>query len=192
MKQAPTLPTVTTIGPSAVEISSFNAYPASRPTLDASNVGFDPSHHPSSRPSSRHGIRIRPGTPNSHGTTFSSHPMSPTRSSFVGTVHDPDSFIPPLSTVAKLGLWWNKFTSFWISTTFLVLVVGYATVHRILITLPNWFKRSTGQSHIDAWNDNSDHWKKEKVVKDPGYYARHCGYDLVDEEVETQDGYFLR
>jgi hypothetical protein len=118
-----------------------------------------------------------------------SSPMSPRKSSFVGTVHDPDSFVPPLSTVSKFALWWNKLSSFCISTTFLILVVLWASSARLIAVIPKLLSRS--KPHVYAW-DNVERLKDELVVKDVQYYARHCGYDIVDEEVETADGFLLR
>jgi lysosomal acid lipase/cholesteryl ester hydrolase len=115
--------------------------------------------------------------------------MSPRKSSFVGTVHDPDSFVPPYGPVDKLWLWWNKLSSLVISSSFLILVVLYASCVRIVAVIPKLFKGS--KPHVYAWDENAK-WEKEKVVKDIGYYGRQCGYDIKDETVETQDGYFLR
>lgn len=192
MKPAPILPTLATSNSSqALETSSYNAFPASRPSLNPSSGRASPS-----RPSSAHGVRIRPGTPQVHHVsnfdnedTWSA-PMSPRKSSFVGTVHDPDSFVPPYGPVDKVWLWWNKLSSFVISSSFLILVVIYATCARLVTIIPKIFK--SRKTHVYAWDENDKHQEKEKVVKDIGYYARHCGYDIKDETVETQDGYFLR
>jgi hypothetical protein len=67
----------------------------------------------------------------------------------------------------------------------------WASVHRLWVVIPKWFKRQK-RPHIYAWDENSRHMHEEKVVKDVSYYARQCGYDIRDEDVETQDGYFLR
>lgn len=40
--------------------------------------------------------------------------------------------------------------------------------------------------------DDEERWKHELLVKSPQYYARSCGFDIIDEQVETLDGYFLR
>ncbi|KIM27300.1 hypothetical protein M408DRAFT_330180 [Serendipita vermifera MAFF 305830] len=185
MKPAPVLPTlVTSDTPEAIETSSFNAFPAGRPSLNPSSGQESPN-----RPGSAHGVRIRPSTPQRRESSVAV-PMSPGRSSFVGTVHDPDSFVPPMGQVDKLWHWWNKFSSFWISSTFLILVVMWATAARLIAVIPKWFKGT--KPHVYAWDENAKHWEKENVVKDIAYYARHCGYDIKDETVETQDGYFLR
>jgi len=43
----------------------------------------------------------------------------------------------------------------------------------------------------DTW-DQPEHHEKESVVNNIGYYACQVGLDIVDEEVETADGYLLR
>jgi hypothetical protein len=187
MKEATPLPTVRTDNSEALETSSFNAFPASRPSMNpSSNLAENATP---SRPSSSLGVRIRPSTPQSNAGGFAS-PLSPRKSSFVGTVHDPESFDPPFSPLAKGSLLWNKLSSFIVSSTFLILVVFWASAIRIAAIIPKLLKRSP--PHIYSWEDNAKHWKQEKVVKDIAYYAQHCGYDIKDEEVETQDGYFLR
>lgn len=184
MKPAPPLPTTIMSSPETVEASSFNAFPAGRPILHNSGL----LDHPSDT-SSTHSVRIRPGTPLSAHQKGVSSPSSPRKSSFVGTVHDPDSFVPPLGKISKVGLWWNKTSSFFISSTFLVLVVLWASCIRIAAVIPKLF--SGPKLHVYAW-DNTDKMKREKVVKDVQHYARDCGFDIIDEEVETADGFLLR
>jgi len=192
MKLAPVLPTlVPSKSTEAIETSSYNAFPASGLTLNPSAGQPFPAS-----PTSAHSVRIRPGTPQIHHAAnigvagARSFPMNSRKSSFVGTVHDPDSFAPPLGRVEEFWLKWNKLSSFVISSTFLILVVLYASCVRVLTGTPKIFK--TTKPHVYPWDENARHWKKEKVVKDIGYYARQCGYDIIDETVETQDGYFLR
>jgi lysosomal acid lipase/cholesteryl ester hydrolase len=67
----------------------------------------------------------------------------------------------------------------------------WASVHRLWVVIPKWLRRQK-KPHVYAWDENTRHIREEKVVKDVGYYARQCGYDIRDEDVETQDGYFLR
>lgn len=40
--------------------------------------------------------------------------------------------------------------------------------------------------------DNRERWRNEEYVKDVRYYARAVGLDIIDEQVETDDGYYLR
>ena len=52
-------------------------------------------------------------------------------------------------------------------------------------------RHQRGSGDIYTW-DRPEHRDKESVVNDIGYYARQVGLDIVDEEVETADGYLLR
>ena len=52
---------------------------------------------------------------------------------------------------------------------------------------------------IRHWNksfkrdwDRPDKWKDEELTKDVKYYAESCGYKIIDQTVETEDGYLLR
>lgn len=44
------------------------------------------------------------------------------------------------------------------------------------------------------WEDDENRrkYENEKVVKDIRYYARNCGFDVEEQEVETKDGYLLK
>lgn len=46
-------------------------------------------------------------------------------------------------------------------------------------------------TRLPDW-DQPERWKDEKLVKDVRYYARTCGFDIVNETVITRDGYHLR
>ena len=52
-----------------------------------------------------------------------------------------------------------------------------------------WIRQE--QPKVYTW-DRPEHRKKESVVNDIGYYACQVSLDIVDEEVETADGYLLR
>ncbi|CEH15442.1 lipid particle protein [Ceraceosorus bombacis] len=61
---------------------------------------------------------------------------------------------------------------------------------RILAAIPRYL---TGQNKYKprGWDD-PHRWKKEALVKDVRYYARSAGFEIVNETVETADGYYLR
>lgn len=65
----------------------------------------------------------------------------------------------------------------------------WAFFHRLRKQVPVWIRRE--QPIVYSW-DQPEHPKKERVVNDVSYYARQVGFDIVDEEVETADGYLLR
>lgn len=139
---------------------------------------------PSSRPT---GLRSRPHSPRSHPMRRSNSPRG--RSSFVGTVHSHDSFHSRLTITSRIRLFATQTFSLLVSTFFLTFVVIWAFFHRLRQAVPRWIKRERPQ--VYSW-DQSEHRKKERVVNDVGYYARQVGFDVVDEEVETADGYLLR
>lgn len=76
-----------------------------------------------------------------------------------------------------------------LSSTFLIFVVIWALSVRFLATLPSLF--SQGAANVRPW-DEPKRWAKEDLVKDVRYYAKQCGYEIHNEKVETQDGYYLR
>lgn len=76
-----------------------------------------------------------------------------------------------------------------LSSVFLILVVIWALSVRLLAAVPKLLSPSIEEK--SEWDDPG-RWKKEKLVKDVRYYARSCGFDIVNETCETADGYFLR
>ena len=64
---------------------------------------------------------------------------------------------------------------------------GWAFFHRLQKEAPAWIWRE--QPKVYTWDR---HREKESVVNNIGYYACQVGLDIVDEEVETADGYLLR
>lgn len=96
--------------------------------------------------------------------------------------------MPTLRSRIRLRV--TQFISNAASAVFLILIVCLALASRLLDALLPW--RWKPRANKDRPWDDSSRWRKEKTVKDPGYYARSCGFDLVDQTVETDDGYFLR
>ena len=133
------------------------------------------------------GLRSRPHSPRSHPMHRSNSPHG--RSSFVGTVHSHESFQPRPTVSSRIRLFATQTFSLIISSFFLTFVVIWASFHRLQKQVPAWIRRE--QPKVHSW-DRPEHRKKERVVNDVGYYARQVGFDIVDEEVETADGYLLR
>lgn len=77
-----------------------------------------------------------------------------------------------------------------LSSIFLILVVIWALSVRILAAIPRYL---TGQNKYEprGWDDPHK-WKKEALVKDVRYYAKSAGFEIINETVETADGYYLR
>lgn len=76
-----------------------------------------------------------------------------------------------------------------ISSVLLLTVVCVGLVTRLITFVPRTLSRPPRPN--PSW-DEPERWKNELLVKSPQYYARNCGFDIVDEQVETEDGFFLR
>ncbi|KAI8450600.1 triacylglycerol lipase [Phakopsora pachyrhizi] len=112
--------------------------------------------------------------------------------------------LPDQTPRRRFRLYILQLISFIISNSFLVVIVMYGLIRRSisylvigsvvsptkrLLNRPIDSKQSDSQ--IRQWDDPI-RWSKEKVLKDHRYYAREAGYEIVDQEVETSDGYMLR
>lgn len=76
-----------------------------------------------------------------------------------------------------------------LSSFFLLLVVVWALAVRLLAAIPKLLAPTIIEQK--EWDDPK-RWNKEKLVKDVRYYATSCGFEIINETVETQDGYYLR
>lgn len=93
------------------------------------------------------------------------------------------------SIKSNFWLWFTQAFSFLISTLFLAFVVVWAVVSSIRASLYAWLKGTPRQEF--EW-DQKDKSTGEKSTRDVQYYARQAGFDVVDEEVETNDGFLLK
>lgn len=89
----------------------------------------------------------------------------------------------------SLKFWIHQSLAVLASSIILLAVVAIGLTVRMAGMLPRYLMRKP--SKVYEWEDN-ERWKTEKLVKSPQYYARNCGFDIVDEQVETKDGYYLR
>lgn len=76
-----------------------------------------------------------------------------------------------------------------ISSALLISVVCIGLLMRLITYVPRSLFRPPRPR--PNWDD-PERWKHEALVKSPQYYARNCGFDIIDEQVETKDGFFLR
>lgn len=97
----------------------------------------------------------------------------------------------PLSLLSKINLFINQTISIILSTFFLVFVVIWAVSSEVARALPKWLR--PGNIKKFPWDDDR-YWRKEgrKISKEPRDYARQVGMDIENQEVETEDGYYLR
>jgi lysosomal acid lipase/cholesteryl ester hydrolase len=78
------------------------------------------------------------------------------------------------------------------SAGFLILIVVWALGSRGLDAA---VARVLGKGRADRrkreWDDHRT-YENEHVVKEIQYYARNCGFNVIEQEVETKDGYLLK
>ncbi|KIM84051.1 hypothetical protein PILCRDRAFT_6891 [Piloderma croceum F 1598] len=92
-----------------------------------------------------------------------------------------------LSVRNKISLCFGQALSFVVSSLCLFLVVGWA----LLASIPALIRGFRKEREVFEW-DNHARYRKEKNTCDVTYYAREAGFDIVNEEVETEDGFLLR
>jgi hypothetical protein len=170
---------------------SHRSHPTRSSTTSASSISSIPQptlstlqDTPAPRPTD---LCMHPHSPRSHPMRRENSPHG--RSSFVGTVHSHDSFHPSLTVSSRVRLFATQSFSLIISSFFLIFVVIWAFFHRLKKEVPAWIRRE--QPAVYSW-DRPEYRKQERVVNDVGYYAHQVGFDIVDEEVQTADGYLLR
>jgi len=112
----------------------------------------------------------------------------------------------------KLRLAWSQTLALILSSSFLIFIVTWALSIELLVAmlrrLPSplraiavWVgalpptNTSASLASADDFDrewDDAPRWKREKLVKDVRYYASTCGFEIVNEQTETEDGFFLR
>lgn len=109
--------------------------------------------------------------------------------SFIST--ERGGVIRPPTLRSRIKLHWSQFWANAISTAFLLFIVLWALTQRSLQHIINTLLGKNMPRLPRPWDDPAK-WKKEKLVKDVKYYARSCGYDIIDQTLTTEDGYHLR
>ncbi|KAH8115772.1 alpha/beta-hydrolase [Phellopilus nigrolimitatus] len=110
--------------------------------------------------------------------------------SFITPVHGGARWYRP-SFRNRLMLHGSQVMSFITSSFLLGGVVVWALLADLSTRLPRFLRPVEPATF--PWDD-PDRWKNEKCVKDVHYYARTAGagFDIIEEEVETEDGFHLR
>ncbi|GAA5922259.1 hypothetical protein JCM1841_001385 [Sporobolomyces salmonicolor] len=80
------------------------------------------------------------------------------------------------------------------SAAFLLLIIVWALASQGLHSLVRWMKRISPDRARREWDTDEMRakYENERVVKDIRYYARSCGFDVIEQTVETKDGYLLK
>lgn len=104
--------------------------------------------------------------------------------------------LPEHTPTRKLRLFALQLLSHIISNSILVIIVVYALIKRCLTKAINQLLQLPTQSNhhkkISRQWDLPHKFKHEKVTKDFHYYAKQAGYEIIEQTVETLDGYFLK
>ncbi|SNX87939.1 related to YEH1 - steryl ester hydrolase [Melanopsichium pennsylvanicum] len=132
---------------------------------------------------------IRTNGKSHHSSSISSrrHVRDSVSSTFARRGGAPPYSRPTLYSRARLFV--TQTTANVLSSFFLLLVIVWALSVRLLAAIPKFFAPSVKKQK--EWDDPK-RWGKEKLVKDVRYYAAACGFEIINETVETQDGYHLR
>ncbi|KDQ65123.1 hypothetical protein JAAARDRAFT_168018 [Jaapia argillacea MUCL 33604] len=93
----------------------------------------------------------------------------------------------PISHPRRLHRYALPLLSTIVSTMFLLLVVAWATIASFPVLVLKWWNHKE-----ESYTWDHERHKGEEIVKDVQYYARQVGFEIVDEQAETDDGYFLR
>lgn len=109
--------------------------------------------------------------------------------SFIST--ERGGLIKPPTLRSRIRLQWSQFWANAISTAFLLFIVIWALTYRSLCYILATIRGRDKSRSPRPWDDPA-RWKQEKLVRDVKYYARTCGYDIIDQVVTTEDGYHLR
>ncbi|POW10141.1 hypothetical protein PSHT_08864 [Puccinia striiformis] len=110
--------------------------------------------------------------------------------------------LPEHTPQRKFRLFCLQLFSHTISNLILVVIVIYALIKRLITKIIATIIPSSSshhqehskkkkQEHPRDW-DQPTKFKKEKVTKDFHYYAQQAGFEIIEQTVETLDGYFLQ
>ncbi|GAA6054392.1 hypothetical protein JCM3770_002234 [Rhodotorula araucariae] len=80
------------------------------------------------------------------------------------------------------------------SAAFLAFIVIWALASRFFQSLLRRLRGQHPDRHRRAWDTDAARARREseRVTKDIRYYALRCGFDVVEQTVETKDGYLLK
>lgn len=84
----------------------------------------------------------------------------------------------------------GRIASIILSSTFLLLVVAWATLRSAIVALPSVFRSKTTRKTYD-W-DRPELAETERVTGDARYYAQQIGLDIEVDEITTDDGFILK
>ncbi|ORY78857.1 Alpha/Beta hydrolase protein [Leucosporidium creatinivorum] len=102
--------------------------------------------------------------------------------------------LPAPTIISRIRLFFLQLFANAASAAFLVLIVVWALSSRGLNASVAYLRGEVDIRRRRPW-DTDEHraqYAREKVVKDIQYYANQCGFDVIEQTVETKDGYLLK
>ncbi|BGO98691.1 Alpha/Beta hydrolase fold [Rhodotorula toruloides] len=102
--------------------------------------------------------------------------------------------LAPPTLKSRVKLFFLQLLSNTASTAFLVFIIIWALASRFLAAIIRTLKGQHADRTRREWDTDEAQAerKQEKVTKDIRYYALRCGFDVVEQTVETKDGYLLK
>ncbi|KAK4055497.1 hypothetical protein OIV83_000043 [Microbotryomycetes sp. JL201] len=102
--------------------------------------------------------------------------------------------IPEPTIMSRIRLFFLQLFANIASSGFLLLIVLWALAARALQATVRHFKGIREPRDRRPWqtDEYEARYRNEKVVKDIQYYANECGFDVIEQTVETKDGYLLK
>lgn len=141
------------------------------------------------------GFDSRTHTPNSHSPPPPPYNLLPSHFGSIAGVTFPSTPrggpLPEQTFRRQVRLFVLQTVSAIVSNSFLMVIVSYGLMVRAFHNLSLIIFNKTHQMKPRAWDDE-EKWKNERVTKDVHYYAESAGYKIVEQTVETLDGYYLK
>lgn len=102
--------------------------------------------------------------------------------------------VPAPTIISRVRLFFLQLFANAASAAFLLLIVVWALSSRGWDASLKWLRGQNLVRKRREWDTDEMRakYKNEKVVKDIRYYARECGFDVIEQQVETKDGYLLK
>ncbi|KAK4057824.1 hypothetical protein OIO90_001043 [Microbotryomycetes sp. JL221] len=102
--------------------------------------------------------------------------------------------IPEPTIISKIKLFFLQLFANIASSSFLLLIVIWALTARLFQAIVRQWKGIHEPRERRPWQteEYEQRYRNEKVVKDIQYYANECGFDVIEQTVETKDGYLLK
>ncbi|PLW14687.1 hypothetical protein PCANC_18350 [Puccinia coronata f. sp. avenae] len=107
--------------------------------------------------------------------------------------------LPEHTPTRKLRLFALQFISHIIANSILIIIVLYALTKRLITKIiQSLIQTNQSQGNNKKMKPLAREWdhphlfKHEKVTKDFHYYAKQAGFEIIEQTVETLDGYLLQ